>query len=49
LDTIEFEGFDYTFIGYTAFPEIKDEEFQTKRRAYLKARQELAELIGFDD
>jgi hypothetical protein len=48
LDTIECEGFDYAFAGYSDFPQIEDKEFHEKRRAYLKARQDLAELIGFE-
>lgn len=47
-ETVNQEGFDYTFTGYSNFEEIEDREFHRLREAYLKARKELAEYIGID-
>lgn len=47
-ETVNQEGFDYAFTGYSNFEEIKDKEFHRLREAYLKARKELAEYIGID-
>lgn len=44
--TIENEGFDYAFIGYSEFKDIKDEEFHNLREAYIKAHDELMAYIG---
>ena len=50
LDTIENEGFDYTFTGYTDFKkEVKDTEFHNLRRAYLSARNDLSAYVGHDE
>lgn len=48
-DTVEYEGFDYTFRHYSHFPEIKDSEFHTLRVAYVKAAADLAEYIGLEE
>lgn len=48
IDTIDCEGFDYTFTGYSDFPEFKDEKFHELRLKYLEARQALADYIGVD-
>ncbi len=45
-DTIENEGFDYSFTGYSAFDDIIDDEFHKLRLAYLLAREKLANYIG---
>lgn len=34
------EGFDYTFIHYSNFEEVKDKKFQELRNAYVSARKE---------
>jgi hypothetical protein len=47
-ETVNQEGFDYAFTGYSNFEEIKDKEFHRLREAYLKARKELAEYIGVE-
>lgn len=47
--TIEQEGFDYSFEGYSDFEDIKDEKFHELRKAFLKARAELSEYIGCDE
>jgi|HubBroStandDraft_3_1064219.scaffolds.fasta_scaffold675317_2 hypothetical protein len=46
--TVENEGFDYAFVNYSAFDDIKDEEFHALRKAYLAARNNLALYIGMD-
>ena len=35
------EGFDYCFLHYSDFPEVKDVKFHKLRRKYLKDREEL--------
>lgn len=41
-DKIDWEGgFDATFVDYSQFEEIKDEEFHRYRKAYLKAYTDL--------
>lgn len=44
--TIDNEGFEYTFTGYSHFKEIKDPKFHKLRVAYLKAGQQLAQYLG---
>ncbi|GAB1672258.1 hypothetical protein [Mannheimia haemolytica] len=46
---IENEGFEYAFVSYSSFKEIQDEKFHELRKAYLKARSELAEYIDIED
>lgn len=46
-DTIDNEGFDYTFVDYSNFSEIKDEEFHKLRQAYVEAAEALRDYIGF--
>ena len=40
-DVLNSEGFDYGFIHYTSFDEIKDEEFHRLRLAYVEAQEKL--------
>lgn len=47
-DTVENEGFDYTFVHYSNFEEIKDEEFHRLRVVYVKAQRALAELCEIE-
>lgn len=49
LETIENEGFDYAFHGYSDFEEIKDEMFHQLRKDYLFARKVLRNYIGDED
>jgi len=49
LETVESEGFDYTFTSYSDFEEIEDEEFHRLRQDFLDARRKLAEYIGLED
>lgn len=46
-ETIENEGFNYTFRDYSSFEEIKDEEFHRLRIAYIDAAQALENYIGW--
>ncbi len=48
LDTIENEGFDYCFINYSNFEDIKDKEFHRLRQAYLDDHKALADYIGLE-
>ncbi len=48
-ETVENEGFDYAFNGYSDFGEVKDEEFHFLRLEYLKARENLAAYLNIDE
>lgn len=39
--TINNEGFDYAFVHYSDYSEIKDEKFHELRKKFLDARKEL--------
>jgi len=43
--TIENEGFEYTFIDYSDFENIKDKEFHKLRLDYIKAFKALEKYI----
>jgi RNase P subunit RPR2 len=47
--TVESEGFDYAFRYYSHFPEIKDKKFQSLRKAYVKAAQELSDYCRLEE
>lgn len=47
--TVENEGFDYAFVHYSDFEDIKDEKFHELRKNFLEAREKLAEYIEFED
>ena len=49
LEVVESEGFDYTFTSYGDFEEIKDEKFHKLRKAFLDARKNLADYIGYKE
>jgi hypothetical protein len=49
LAKIENEGFDYTFIHYSNFKDIKDKKFHELRLAYKKAAEELSEYVGVEE
>ena len=49
LDTIDSDTFEYAFVNYSDFKEIEDKEFHVLREAYLEARADLAEYIGYID
>ena len=40
-EIIESEGFDYTFVDYSNFEEISNDEFHELREGYLNARRRL--------
>jgi len=42
---IDHEGFDYCFVDYSSFDEIKDGEFHHLRCAYIEARKKLADYL----
>ena len=43
---IDNEGFDYAFIHYSDFKEVKDEKFHQFREAYVKAYDDLLGYIN---
>ena len=43
--SIEEEGFDYCFDGYSSFKDIKDEHFHALRQKYLNAKKDLKHYI----
>jgi len=45
LSRINNEGFDYCFIHYSDFKEIKDKDFHKYRKRYIKAQKELLQYI----
>lgn len=49
MDVVDNEGFDYAFMHYSDFEDVEDEEFHTARKEYLKAREKLAKLIGYEE
>lgn len=44
-DCIMSEGFDYTFIHYSSFDDIKDDQFHELRKAYADAQEKLQEYL----
>ena len=48
-NTIETEGFDYTFRFYSNFPEIKDKKFHELREAYKQAAKNLIAYCKIED
>ena len=40
-EIIESEGFDYTFVDYSNFEEVDNDEFHELREGYLNARRRL--------
>ena len=42
---IEEEGIDYTFLSYSNYEEIKDEEFHRLRLAFVEATKNLKKYI----
>jgi len=45
LQRIKQEGFDYCFMNYSNFEEIKDKKFHKLRKKYIKAHKKLEEYI----
>lgn len=46
LDAIDNEGFDYTFIHYSDFKDIKDRKFHQLRNNYIKATKALDDYLN---
>ena len=47
--TVESEVFDYAFRFYSDFKEIKDKKFQSLRKAYVKAAQDLVDYTRIEE
>jgi len=47
-NTIENEGFDYAFTGYSNFDEVKDDKFHELRQAYVAAADALKDYLGLE-
>lgn len=47
-EVIECEGFEYTFLRYSGFEDIKDKRFHELRNTYLTSIRELADYLGVD-
>lgn len=48
-DTVENEGFEYAFVHYSDFKEVKDEEFHKLRKAYADAYAALSEYLHIEE
>jgi hypothetical protein len=48
-DCIDNEGFDYCFIHYSNFENIKDDEFHKLIKEYKKAHAALAKYLKIDE
>ena len=46
---IDNEGFDYTFIGYSDFEEIKDTKFHELRQKYIEAKNSLSNYLKLEE
>ena len=49
VSKINNEGFDYTFIHYSHFKDIKDDKFHKLRRAYIKAMKDLSKYLRLEE
>jgi hypothetical protein len=45
LDKVDSEGLEYAMIDYSSFAKIEDEEFHKRRKAFVKAANELSSYI----
>lgn len=48
-DIIDCEGFEYAFVHYSNFDDVKDEEFHKLRLAFIEARKKLQEYIEHNE
>ena len=48
-DVIDNEGFEYAFVHYSNFDDVENEEFHAMRKEYLKAREKLVKIIGYEE
>lgn len=46
---VDNEGFDYCFVHWSSFGQIKDKEFHALREAYIAAHNKLAAYIGLEE
>lgn len=49
LNIINNEGFEYTFIHYLSFSNVKDKKFHNLRENFMKARKDLVDYLGFEE
>jgi hypothetical protein len=47
-ESVDYEGFDYTFVHQRSFDEIKDEKFHQLIKDYVSAYNALSNYIGFE-
>ena len=48
IEVIDEEGFDYTFLEYSDFEEIEDEEFHKLRKNYIRAANKLRDFFNLE-
>lgn len=48
IEDIECEGFDYALTSYDNYKNVECEEFQILYKAFLEARDKLANFLGVD-
>ena len=48
-DKCDNEGFDYNFMYWSSYGDIKDDEFHKLRKEYIEAHRKLAKYIGLKD
>ena len=46
---VDNEGFDYAFIHYSNYEDIKDKKFHELRLAYIKAAKDLSKYLGVEE
>jgi len=46
---VDQEGFDYTFIHYSRFEEIKDKRFHELRGQYIQAAEKLRKYLKIEE
>lgn len=46
---IESEGFEYAFVHYSNYDDIKDSQFHRLRKAFLEARKDLADYLNYKE
>lgn len=45
---IDNEGFDYTFVHYSSFKEVKDKKFHELIEKFLSARKDLGDYLELE-
>jgi len=48
IEVINEEGFDYTFLEYSDFEEIEDEEFHKLRKNYIRVANKLRDFFNLE-